>query len=629
MSEHSQIETQEDLTFGAPNVKSAKIVSTPTYFSWSQAYSAGAFFAALSLTKTKHTIPAASHIQEQTEHQPLEEIPQEEKLPTLPAIGKEILTILEQEYFTLENKDLASIKQALSVTISHIPEDVSCCLVVASFIKNVLYLAMIGNGCVILKRGYSLGVIFSQKEEPPSLAPISASGFVQNHDIVILETEGFARLLPMNELAGFLDHFSPAEIAESLSPKVHEKEEGGASCIIVSFVDPSQSSEEEPKETENETQLASENQTQTLESPLVNRFSIKTFFLFLASIIPKTNISFPKIRLPRSQISLVIVACAIVLAIVAGTIFSLQSQERAKRKALFEDVAASAQKKYDEGQSLLALNKNVAREDFVSAKEILLGKRFEFPKESEEAKKLEAFLIKIDSAISVSLNNAAVLLQKVQGQDSPLLKLWIDERSVLFATEDNQNLYAINAGEVFSVSKKTGGKQTLIVKSDGGWDNPSGIGVFGSSIYLLDRTSQRILKFVLQGSSYTKSDYLSQDVSANFAHVSDMAIDGAIWVLYKDGAIQKFLRGKGESFTVSGLSEPFKNPTRIFTNQETESLYVLDGDNKQIIVLSKDGAYKKRYSSEDFKNMKAFQISEKEGKGFVTDGSSLFEFPLR
>ena len=61
----------------------------PSQSSWSQAYNAGKLFAVLSLEKE------------------IEEVPEKDYLNIL---GKELLETLEQEFFTLEVKDLESIK---------------------------------------------------------------------------------------------------------------------------------------------------------------------------------------------------------------------------------------------------------------------------------------------------------------------------------------------------------------------------------------------------------------------------------------------------------------------------------------------------------------------------------------
>jgi hypothetical protein len=85
------------------NLAFSKVVATPTPTAWSQAYSAGRLFAALSL----HTdlVP-----QEGEEH--------------LNSLGKDFISTLESEFFTLEKKDLESIKQAVNTTEERVKEGI-------------------------------------------------------------------------------------------------------------------------------------------------------------------------------------------------------------------------------------------------------------------------------------------------------------------------------------------------------------------------------------------------------------------------------------------------------------------------------------------------------------------------
>ena len=106
------------------NLTFAKIVANPNAYSWSQAYNAGKLFAVLSLEA--------------------EEESQEKDY--LNVLGKEILDTLEQEFFTLETKDLESIKQAVITTSEKIPQEINCSFVICSVVGNVLYVYILGNG---------------------------------------------------------------------------------------------------------------------------------------------------------------------------------------------------------------------------------------------------------------------------------------------------------------------------------------------------------------------------------------------------------------------------------------------------------------------------------------------------
>ena len=71
------------------NLNFSSIVATPTHHLWSQAYNAGKLFAVLSLEKEK---------KEEQEVTPSED---------LGVLGKDLLSTFEQDFFTLEKKDLS------------------------------------------------------------------------------------------------------------------------------------------------------------------------------------------------------------------------------------------------------------------------------------------------------------------------------------------------------------------------------------------------------------------------------------------------------------------------------------------------------------------------------------------
>src|SRR5471030_702147 len=92
----------QPLHLAKPSLAYAKLVATPTWTAWSQAYNAGSLFACLSLT-----------------------IPEPDDSISLQTTGKEIFNHLESEFFTLEEKNLATIKTALEKSLQSLPEGVT------------------------------------------------------------------------------------------------------------------------------------------------------------------------------------------------------------------------------------------------------------------------------------------------------------------------------------------------------------------------------------------------------------------------------------------------------------------------------------------------------------------------
>src|SRR3989338_9498920 len=105
----------------------AKVVATPTATSWSQVYNAGSFFVVLSLS----SIDGVQN-------------------DNLNAIEKEIFNNLEAEFFSLEEKSLQTIKEAVEKTHATFPQNVSVSLGVAYITEDILYLVVLGGASVYI-----------------------------------------------------------------------------------------------------------------------------------------------------------------------------------------------------------------------------------------------------------------------------------------------------------------------------------------------------------------------------------------------------------------------------------------------------------------------------------------------
>ncbi|MBP9718925.1 MAG: hypothetical protein KBD46_00455 [Candidatus Levybacteria bacterium] len=560
----------------------ANIVSTPTETSWSQAYTAGKLYAVLSL--------------EGTESDPAH----------LAAVGKEIINALVEEFFTLETKDLTTIKTAVIQTTQKIPKDIDACLVVISLVNNILYAFSLGGGKVAIKRRDKIGIILQPNDDEVHVQAVS--GFLENNDMIILQTKQFAESISPSDLESFA---TPAEAVEILSPKIHEKEIGGASAIVLSFVQ-----EAEPEivaVTETFQEEKEEEVPSALEDEVTHREPLKRSFAF-----PKLHLKLPKlaIKLPRKTLLLLLIPL-ILIGILAFSIYTTkQNQENAKVQQLFDTVYPQAQKKYDEGQALLSLNEQLAQDDFLAAKTILENNKSKFSSGSDQERQILELLDKVNAVVKEDATGSSLKATETDTANSPLLSALLKNKAI-YVTAGDTTIYT---GSNTSVQDATG---KTIIANDDDWKTIGGLGAFGTNIYVLDKTGKQILKF-LGGASDSKSVYASGD----FEKATAMAIDSSIYVLNTDGSVKKFTRGTADTFGVTGLEVPLKSPTRIVTNADTENVYILDPGTARIVVLGKTGAFKTAYTATILKNAKDFDVQEEEKKIYILSGSKVFEINI-
>jgi hypothetical protein len=353
------------------NISFSKIVATPTLNAWSQAYNAGKLFAVLSLEKSQ-------------------DYPQEAE--SLNVLGKNLLERLEQEFFVIEDKNLESIKKAISVTFMQEAPSIKVSFVAGVIISNILYLFGIGNAKAFIRRGRDIGLLFDSKDTT-SKNVASSSGFLQETDLIILTTEAFSEIITQSDLDANLDDNEPSEITESLAPKIHKAENGKISAIVIKYGKPMT---EEVIDEGTET----EEPEKTIQETVPEEKPILPFYKFLSSF--KSIIRKPAGKIHSSKKIFLALIIIIVAILTVSILFTIRAQNNAKIKALFTEIYPQAQKKYDEGQSLLDLNRNLAYDSFLSAQKMLKENINQFPEKSQEKTQAQDLLKKVDSGLTQS-----------------------------------------------------------------------------------------------------------------------------------------------------------------------------------------------------------------------------------
>ncbi len=590
------------------NISFATIVATPTLTSWSQAYNAGRLFAVLSLAK---------------------EVPTEQDDSLLGPLGKDILGALEEEYFTLEEKNLSTIRQAIHTVSERIPSDVTISLIVASIVQNVLYVFILGKGRAVLKRGEKLGSILTSLDVDEKTI-LSASGFLQDTDIIVLETEQFAKHIALDTLKEALDHNTPSEIAETLSPLVHEHSHGGASAIVLSYKDAEETVLPEIASNQGEDEKQQETSTSLQTPPSQRLFFLTEVKNILYMFRLPARFLVPSVRKPK--IIFLVLAFTIVVILGILIFLTIKTKQDAKTKALFEDITTHASKKYEEGNSLLGLNRNLARDDFQEAKKILEEGKTALKGKTKEEEVINTLLRKVDDALNSVSQVNAVDAKSVDEKSSTLLGFELKNPpangQVLYLTQDSKTIYMLDQNSISSADK-TSLKTKNIIKNNNDWSSPGGIGVYFGNIYVLDKKTNQILKYTTTDGGFVKTNYIGKDTTIDFSKAVSLTIDGSIYVLLQNGTIDKFTKGKQEQFTIASLDTKLANPSRIFTSADAKNLYVLDNGNSRIVVLGKDGAYQSQYQTHILKDAKDFDVVESDKKIFILSGSKIWQIDIK
>ncbi|MBI2028678.1 MAG: LytR C-terminal domain-containing protein [Candidatus Levybacteria bacterium] len=371
------------------SISFSKIVATPRLASWSQVYNAGKLFVALSIEKVGN--------QDQTK------LGEDNDLGSLNILGKSLLDKLEQEFFSTETKDLESIKHAISATFEKVKSGIIISFVCCFFREDILYTFILGKGNVLLLREGKLGKILSSSDENTDNIA-SSSGLVKDNDLIVLGTDAFSEIISPDDLFSSLEKNLPSDATEQLAPKIHKTEDGRLAAIIIKY--------NKPKAVDQTAVISDEDQSNI--QPVYNPYMAggdelrkslgitKSVSLFIDNYpsLFRSWIKRLSFKSNPKKIVFLIISIVITIILISSILSAIKNQNNAKANALFNEIYPQAEKKFDEGQSLLDLNRNYARDSYLSAQKILQENQEKFEKGSKEEKQIQDLLAKINNGLS-------------------------------------------------------------------------------------------------------------------------------------------------------------------------------------------------------------------------------------
>lgn len=586
-------------------------------------------------------------------------------------VGKELIQRFHEIYFSSQETEVFyKLKNSFKKLKNELGEENKINLTVGVIWqpqdKAIFYGARIGTGNIWLKRQDQLVKLMDESSK-------LISGYLQADDKLLLATARFGQLVDIGQLNEAFQFNSTQEITENLAPLVHgqEKNSRAAAIIVqVELIDRSPASADEIRQVE--PQKAEAGQPDFLPKAkldLKSRFQEvvlagKDNFSWLKKrhqAEPEVYLKGKKQPLKKRKLGFTI---AIILMSLLGLSVILGSQRQSQRRtdlrlnSIYEQIEAPLR----EAQSLAALNPLRSKILFEEALSILKENQTKYEPESEEYQQLGQKIGEITRSLAevshsyekeadvwLDLNLAKEGFKGqawdkggsgllIWDQDQPtLLEINTESKSAQIVAGKSElkdfNWVAANEdwawladnGQIYQIN--IGRQTTNLVKEDQEWGRISGAVGFATNLYLLDETQNQVWKYVPSGNGLAdKQAYLVGEFNLNSS--IDLAVDGSVWVAFQNGQIFKFTRGKRDAYHLTGLSQPLTEPTKIWTDENTENLYILDPKTTRIVVTDKRGEFKSEYIWPGLSGAKDIYVDESQGIILVLTGEKIFKINL-
>jgi len=167
------------------------------------------------------------------------------------------------------------------------------------------------------------------------------------------------------------------------------------------------------------------------------------------------------------------------------------------------------------------------------------------------------------------------------------------------------------------------------------WQQPVAMAAYSGNLYILDAGANQILRYTPTAGGYESppDDWFALSQPRDLRGAVDMAIDGAIYVLYGAGRLEKFKRGDRQTFSLEGLAQPLQQPVAIYTDVDDEArhVYVADPGGQRVVQFAKDGKFVRQFRLREgdlFARVADLRVDEANARLYFVAGDALYVCPL-
>jgi|GEM_PF-4956442 len=158
--------------------------------------------------------------------------------------------------------------------------------------------------------------------------------------------------------------------------------------------------------------------------------------------------------------------------------------------------------------------------------------------------------------------------------------------------------------------------------------NLAAIASYSNRLYFIDINTNQILKSLPIKNGYSRpTAWLS--ANEDLSSADSIAIDGSIYIGFRNGTIKKFTRGAEDSFPMEQINPTLDNIDALWTDETTSTLYVLDSKGSRVLAINKNnGNLLQQIVISNIGTIESFGISETDQVIALVSGSTVYKVPM-
>lgn len=169
------------------------------------------------------------------------------------------------------------------------------------------------------------------------------------------------------------------------------------------------------------------------------------------------------------------------------------------------------------------------------------------------------------------------------------------------------------------------------------WPVAQALAHFGTTLYLLDASAGQIWKYTPKNDRFSEAKpFLKTADPAIIGSAIDLAIDGDIFVLHKNGTLQKYTKGEPQTdWQLASLpkgSAPLSAPIQVFTDADSQEIYLFEPNTDtapgRLITFAKTGQFVRQILFPNEWKIEALSFDPQTKQGYLVSLEQIFEFTI-
>lgn len=555
----------------------------------------------------------------------------------LSSLARSIVQVFETRLTHLfETDGERDVESLIRKTITTLQEEQVEVDIVIAVQANFLVWLGATNGMVGIKRGDQYGQILQAFGEV-----VTANGQLIDGDLLILGSEVFTKFIAYKDIKALITQTNQSQLEEKVSQitQLLNSSPISAGAALISHA----------KTTAVTKPLSSEASNQVRAVPAEPEYFPNP---------TETNVGLKDFSAEKKKKTVAIMVVIVLLLVLAGSIgWRYQQQKRQAESERVASLLSPIEQLVSLAEEQQSINPLQARSFLFEAKTKIEQLQAETAPEASERPHIDSLASTIKSQYAqlsgekevtpelffdLNLVKEGFRIDSLSLDEANLYALDKEQASVVWLGLDSKQSRVEAAGGSLAQSKllsssggdayvltETGvltvseGQTTQLAPTQEEWQQVGGFGMFANRIYILDTAQGEIWRYQVQEENVVRQRWLAPGVTPEFTEMTDMVIDGDIWVLDKNGQVRQYTQGVSQGFSIQGLDVAMTDAVAITTTED--AVYVLDRSKHRVIRFSRDGVYQEQWLWPEL--AQASDMVSAEMGLLVSVGSSLYLFP--